>query len=243
MRIALLQIQLDPESRAANVQALRSAIDRAAGATPAPDLLVLPGACDTGGLPGRTGARYSDLAAVRAGLSDKAREWGLFIAAGLHARRAEKFEHQVVIFDADGDIVVRSGLHATTTDDGEAIAPQWCPSGVGRLGALDAAKDEPTTETLVTDATSAMVVVSHARSVAQRVSKLTDRTVDLLRAPGDCGRGKFWAVVGAAQLDPNKQEATKVVTFLRGPDGVLLGSAEPCTETILHLQVPIEPAG
>ena len=243
MRIALLQIQLDPDSRAANIQALRSAIHRAAGATPAPDLLVLPGACDTGGVMGQAGLCEAGLAAVRAGLSDKAREWGLFIGAGLHTFGADGLAHQVVIFDADGDAVVRSGLQSTSSDDGDVLAPQWCFSGVGRLGAYDAAQADPTIETLATDVAGAMVVVSHARSTTRRESKLMDRTIGSLRESDDCGRGMFWAVVGVARSGPTTQGGANVVTFLRGPNGAVLGSAKPYTETILHLQVPIEPAG
>ena len=49
MKVALLQIRLEPKSPAANLQRLNEAIERAARVDPAPDLLVLPGACDTGG--------------------------------------------------------------------------------------------------------------------------------------------------------------------------------------------------
>ena len=54
MKAALLQVRLAPRSLARNVQAILSAIDRAGHVDPPPDLLVLPGACDSGGAaPGR----------------------------------------------------------------------------------------------------------------------------------------------------------------------------------------------
>ena len=47
MRVALLQIRQDAKSRAASIQSMIAAIDKAARRAQAPDLLILPGACDT----------------------------------------------------------------------------------------------------------------------------------------------------------------------------------------------------
>ena len=81
-----MQLRFAPQSRAANAQRLIAAIERASEADPAPDLIVLPGACDTGGV--RLGSDWNEatLQGIAETLAWKAREWGVFIAAGLHRR-------------------------------------------------------------------------------------------------------------------------------------------------------------
>jgi len=109
MRIALLQIRLNHKSRASNLQTLKRAIDAAASITDAPDLIVLPGACDNGGSASSRGCSRSALEGVREGLAWLAREWGVYIAAGLHAEHEAVWEPCAVLLDPDGDVVAASG--------------------------------------------------------------------------------------------------------------------------------------
>ena len=109
MRVSLLQVRLNSRSPALNLQALSAAVDRAGAGRPGPDLLVLPGACDTGGAPLSGAHHAASLECVKELIAWKAREWGVFIAAGLHRRSGEDSAPHGVIFDPDGDIVARSG--------------------------------------------------------------------------------------------------------------------------------------
>ena len=90
------------------MQRLNEALERAAGVDPAPDLLVLPGACDTGGA--TSGRRWpnASLECARENIAWKAREWGVFVAAGLHVRRGDTLQACALLFDPDGDVVARS---------------------------------------------------------------------------------------------------------------------------------------
>lgn len=134
MRVALLQIRLETKSPAANIQRLNEAIERAAGVDPAPDLLVLPGACDTGGA--TSGRRWHDasLECAKENIAWKAREWGVFVAAGLHVRRGDTLQACALLFDPDGDVVACSVAPARA----ESIMPAepW-PSAVGELAVLE----------------------------------------------------------------------------------------------------------
>ncbi len=136
MRVALLQISLNGGSQSANLQHVLGAIDRAAGATPPPDVLVLPGACDTGGedATGSLSARVAEGRQALAGkppvapndppvapnqgttpaqracflesVASKACEWGVFVAIGIHTQEQDAVLPTAVLIDPDGDVVV-----------------------------------------------------------------------------------------------------------------------------------------
>ncbi len=105
MRIAALQLRIDPTSRTVTLQSALRAIDEAAETDPAPDLIVLPAFCDVftiasgGSAPGE---RIHGQAMAACGL--RARSWGLFIALGLAERAPTRPFVTGLLLDRDGDI-------------------------------------------------------------------------------------------------------------------------------------------
>ena len=143
MRIALLQLALDRKSRAANIQNITAAIERTAQTDPAPDLLILPGACDTGG--GKADPRLTEasLQGIAETIAWKAREWGVFIAAGLHVWEDERVVPCAVLFDADGDIVRRNGCATDATATNTPV--EFWHTAVGDIGVVGHPLDIPET--------------------------------------------------------------------------------------------------
>ena len=108
MRVALLQLRIDSQSRAANLSQAFRMIDEACSADPSPDLLVLPEACDTGRSEGRTSSLTPAMAdGFGQSLASKAREWGVYVAAGFHQVVDGVPVGSAVLYDPDGDVVVR----------------------------------------------------------------------------------------------------------------------------------------
>ncbi|HNQ24132.1 MAG TPA: hypothetical protein PKK06_13680 [Phycisphaerae bacterium] len=105
MRVALVQLRFEAKGRAANTQRLLQAIDEAAQAEPPPDLLVLPGGCDSGGLLGERGYPAAQGQEFREVIAWQARQWGVYLAAGLHRTRGEGPVPVTLLFDPDGDVL------------------------------------------------------------------------------------------------------------------------------------------
>ncbi len=108
MRIALLQIEIETGRRSANLSRINEWVDRACDADPAPDLVVLPECCDLGLIPND----LSDLSEPVGGafcesLSAKTREMGVCLAAGITERGVDGVHSAAVLFDEDGDVLLR----------------------------------------------------------------------------------------------------------------------------------------
>ena len=241
MRVALLQIRLDPKSRAANMQRLNAAVDRAAGVDPAPDLLVLPGACDTGGAP--AGRTFSDagLEGIRANLAWKAREWGVFIAAGSHVRRAENLVPCALLFDADGDIVVQSIAPADSEDVEQVVPVEPWPSAVGRIAVLEPTVGTPLADCVADGGPGTLIAMPVSAALTGKRRRNADANIALLRADPDADRAAYWAVVSEASQPGLPQGDNEPLTFLRTPGGRILASAADRDETLMQVDVRIEP--
>lgn len=239
MRIALLQIRLDARSRAANLQALHRAIDAAASVPDAPDLVVLPGACDTGGAASSRGCNRSTLEVVGESLAWQARQWGVFIAAGLHVKRDDAWEPCAVLFDPDGDIVVRSE-HTEGGGSGEdqgRIEP-WA-SPVGDLGAFEPTIRGPLAERIAARDRSAVIAVPTAANVTSKRRRAAEANLAELRGESPVGSAAYWAVVAEAGRQITPGDGNGPMTFLRAPGGTVLASAKRPDETIVRAEVPL----
>lgn len=112
MRIAMAAVILDDQSRSANIARALSLIDAAASAEASVDLVVLPAGCDVGGAsdwhpsPGM-------VETYRASLSAKAREWGVYVAAGQWRCDGDRREYGATLLDADGDEIATCGSPET----------------------------------------------------------------------------------------------------------------------------------
>ncbi len=242
MRVALVQIQLDPKSRAANLQVLDAAIDEAANANPAPDLIALPGACDTGGVSPARGGDQTALEVVKGNMALKAREWGVFMAVGLHVQCDDKWIPCAVLFDPDGDVVVRSVASAAGKDAESSVHIELWASAVGDLGVFEPTIAElPGGRAVVSDR-GALITIPTVASLGGKRQSTTAANIASLRSDPAAGCGAYWAVVGAAMKQKSSRDGSGWRTFIRAPSGAIIASVECSDETIVHAEVPIKPA-
>lgn len=239
MRVTLLQISLDPNSHAANMQALSRAVDRAVNVDPAPDLIVLPGACDTGGsLTGRTWTS-ARLEGARENIALKAREWGVFVAAGLCRRRNGSLESYAVLFDPDGDVASRSLPGSGEPSEGTLEFARPWPTVVGRIGVVEPTLSAPLVQHVQSPSRDVLMAVPVAAVLSGRRARVVAQNVSALREGVDGCAGVYWAVVGAAGKRHSSTDGSVVSTFLRAPDGSILASAHGEREAILEVEVPL----
>ena len=235
MRLACLQIRLDITGRAGILQALNRAIEQAARLIPAPDLLVLPGGCDTGTAAATTEPDWygATLGNMRENISSKAREWGIFIAVGLHLKVRDTLVPYAILFDADGDGV---SISPSTTPPDSQVRPEsklWPMPGI-RVGVF-----EPTDvsgASITTDPKGSVVIaVPAAASTKGSDRKAADSQIAALRANPAVGGGAYWAVAVPAYRNGRKK---MIPSFVRAPDGTILASADDGTETMVCAEIP-----
>lgn len=236
MRLALLQIPLTSRHRAENVQRLMAAIDRAADIASPPDLCVLPGAVDSDGrfpAGGRSGALLDGL---RETVASKAREWGVYIAAGVHLRQGDAWEPCAVLFDPDGDVVIMHSARVTGSDPDKPEGLLW-PTPIGLLGAMDLAAVPRGGVFAELEGRSAVVAVPVRARSSQARQRATKEAIHALRTCPRTGGGSFWAVASSADTPEAKDGEG---TFVRSPDGTLLAAAPNGHESILQVELAIE---
>ena len=229
MRVALAQIRLDRRSRSARIQDVMSAVDRAAGAEPAPDLVVLPGGCD------------SDLSAnaivnrtLLEAIAGKAREWGLYIAAGVQGANGQTA--WAVLVDADGDQVACTLDSSSPKPGFDAPTIAFHESPYGAIGIVDAGSIE---QGLACEATTHrdVIVAVPVPDRAEKLSATARRNIDSFLLPPPEENAAHWAVVLPAE-QPSGHRAESV---LWAPGGKPLGAANSSDETIVFVDVPVVP--
>jgi len=133
VKVALVQYGVARDTRSANIVHLMRSIDRACEHDPAPDLVVLPAACenspasaDAANVTRAMGDAFAGLLAM------KAREWGVFVAGGYRTRDNAGALIRGVLIDPDGDTMI-----ATARGDGTAsmLARIWT-TPIGSVGLL-----------------------------------------------------------------------------------------------------------
>ena len=241
MIVALLQLGLNARSRAVNIQGLTTGIERAAQADPAPDLLVLPGACDTGGIAPDSHWSQAGVDGIAQTIAWKAREWGVFIAAGLHHRSGAGITPHGVIFDPDGDIVTRSEASGGSRDQ-EAVGPvePWS-SAVGSMGVVTPAGDLPWARYVPEEHPGLFVACPVGPAATTKQRRAREAFLTALGDGSPSTGGAYWGVVAAA-TSAASPGGTGPRTFACGPDGRVLVSATGPTEEILYAEIPLVPA-
>ncbi|MCH7721397.1 MAG: hypothetical protein IH988_10500 [Planctomycetes bacterium] len=176
MRVGLVQFPRTPGERTTNLMRTLAAIDRAAAAEPGPDLLILPGQCDGGGVLNTDGDEISHSSradsipggnvrtdghatagastgqdqsgdvsladenptvipamaeAFSESIAARAREWGVYIAAGACRNRQGVVAEGAALFDPDGDVLLECWDHPATSLVGPAVSCGETP--IGRL--------------------------------------------------------------------------------------------------------------
>lgn len=237
MNVSLLQITLDRKARAGNLVRVTDAIVRAARSDSTPDLLILPGSCDTGG--GPPGRDHSDgfLANFRATIASKAREWGLYIAAGLHIACETGHEHCGVLFDPDGDLVAVGAAQQSGGAGGDGRIANWA-TVIGTMAVctthhlmgrcLDSAVPK-----------GALVAVPVSVTTTGGTRRDDERCVESLL---DDPAGAYWALVSPVVVGGKGWRAGPATTFLAGPDGRVLIEARLGIEETVSVRLDLEPA-
>ncbi|UCF32824.1 MAG: hypothetical protein JSV78_10870 [Phycisphaerales bacterium] len=243
MRIGLLQIPLDAQSPANNTLSVLRAIDCAAQAAPAPDLLILPGACDTGGVRRPQGNLSRTIECFREGLAYKARDWGVYIAAGMHRIDSGGVLTPVsVLFDPDGDVVARTTARADALAT-QSYRPVACwPTAIGMLGICDPEGFRETQTTANEAVKNALVSLPLPRLTAATERRRAQIIVEAFAKNAPDQKDSWWAVVVPADDGGGRSKAPDVLSFVSGPDGSTLAKAESMEETILYAEVSLPPA-
>lgn len=231
MRLACLQIRLDVTGRAGILQALIAAIEHAARLVPAPDLLVLPGDCDTGMAAKGPGWYGAALWNVRESISSKAREWGVFIAVGLHVNVRDTLVPYAILFDADGDGVSISPPTAPSDSRGRPESKLWPMSGIS-VGVFE--PTEVSGPSCATDPKGSIAIAVPA-STKGRDLKVADSHIAALRTDPAVGGGAYWAVAVPAYGNGRKE---MIPSFVRAPDGTILASADDGAERVVCAEIP-----
>ncbi len=105
MRLAVVQLRVDPECRAATFQSALRAVDTAAEADPPPDLVVLPAFMDVPSIMAGKPHQTEPLAGPTvAAFGHRARQWGIFVVLGFAERGSAKTHVTTVLLDRDGDV-------------------------------------------------------------------------------------------------------------------------------------------
>jgi hypothetical protein len=215
MRLTILQMRVDSESRAANLAHALRLIDRACVAEPSPDLLVLPANCD-GHATAEPGSITPAMAQTFAqSIAGKAREWGVYVAAGMARYANDVCVSGAALFDPDGDTVIRTPAppNARASDDadrtggdppGRTPFGRWTLVGGGEAG-LSEGEDPP-------DGTDLIIIpASRIHAAAECVAMRID---DLARDVGAC----VCVVVEAAS--PAAPSSRGPVSRIVGRDGL-----------------------
>lgn len=242
MRVGLLQVRLRSDSPAANVQVILAAIDRAGRADPSPDLLVLPGGCDTGGKEPAGDFPLAVLETTREAIASKAREWGLYIAAGVHTTVDGRFEPASVLLDPDGDIV--AAAHRPSIEDERQTsreAGSYCPS-IGPIEMACRDEDRLVDQLGVLGAAGGLVVAPFDRRdvLGKDIKSAPSDIKNALCGAGN-GNGIYLAVVRPAGAGKVDRENKDFGSFVCGPDGNVLAAVEDSKEGIAFTNVPLDP--
>lgn len=243
MRVALLQIRLSPESVARNVQAIVGAIDRAANTDPAPDLLVLPGALDTGGSVCTTDHTAAVLDGTRSAIVAKAREWGVFIAAGLGVIRDGDLHSSAVLLDPDGDVLMNIGDCESDDPGAGGECPDLFSTSVGDIGLSDLNGTAMPGGLVRASDRGALMIASRRADCADGRRCLGGGDVRTTMCDLALRSGMHWCVVSPSSSRGAGIAEGGAGSFVCGPSGKLLTVVDPSKETIVQVDIAIVPAG
>lgn len=157
MRVALVQMSIDSESRSTNQRRSLELLCKAAETTPPPEVVCFPARSDCAHVDDSTATTAMTDAFVEV-VAAKARELGISVVFGFADFAADALYDAAVWCDADGDTVIRHRRVRLTDDDsrfaaghavrlaetifgpvGVLVGPDgWCPELVGTVRTMGA---------------------------------------------------------------------------------------------------------
>ena len=230
MRIALLQLRIQNQGRSANLAHVLRQVVQAAETIPAPDLLVLPGCCDGTSRDGVTEAMAQGFGES---LAAAAREWGLFVAAGMLRVHDGAVGEEARLYDPDGDAIAwaaPSGPTPSNTVFDTPLGTVWIGTETDHEPSCEPADPCDLLLLLGRWTASAGKAKQACRRLRQRLGQAARRTGAVTCGVGAVGdarnRGKADLVGGSA---------------LCGPDGCCVVAAQPgVEETVIgELTTPV----
>ena len=226
MRLALLQIRIGMPSLSANLTHVLRQVVGAVDSESPPDLVVLPAGCDG---PVHSGLSAAMVQGFGESLASVAREWGVYLAAGLLRPDGESFAEAARVYDPDGAVVVRStGAGAV----GNCVLRE---TGLGRLAVGLDLDDAP----MAPPADTCDLLLIHGRWSAplkqrrQARAKLHDRFSKLARRIG----APVCAVGAVGAPDHDGESSGLGGSGLWAPDGGCILAAGPGAEETLLAEV------
>lgn len=240
MRLAIVQLRIDPKNRARTLQSALRAIDAAAETDPAPDLVVLPAFAGVSyAASGRAEFIERLHGQTTAACGFHARNWGIFLALGMAEQGSVKPFLTAVLIDRDGDI--RLGQRQVSCANAErsefAAGDGWRTVDVllGRIGLL-VGDDLLSTEawSALAGAGAEVIVGSvywQAKSPAQTQALCTQLS-ELSRQHG------LWCAAADVTPDPASETRTSGHSQILDGAGRMVASAEPGRPAILWADVP-----
>lgn len=233
MRFALVQIEVQRTGRSANLTRVLRMVRKAAESDPAPDVVLLPAACDGFSSKGVTQAMAEGFSES---LAAAAREWGVYVASGgLQPSSAGPVE-QARLYDPDGDVIA-SNPRSTNRGAAEALETSLGRLSIG-LGSGDGLYES------LRDGCEADLVLIHGRWSASEDpaaecrrlhevwTKLAVRLGATVCAVGPVGESPFYR--------PGRLVGPSAVV---ASNGRLLAAARTETEEIVCAEVAIEAEG
>ncbi len=214
-------------------------IQVAAEQVPPPDLMVLPDGCDFGGPSTPTAVHQAHCVAVRETLAWKAREWGVYIAAGLHSFVDESYVPNTVLFDPDGDVVARSKRLGDPASGEFGMSDNCCATPVGAISVYRIDRDSDSDVWSRFQGNQAIHVVGgfHSASDAQR--RAFEEYMTGLETGESSSSAFYWTAVTGASLRAKKTNKECDHSFIRSSDGRVLAIASESTETSVSAEMPL----
>lgn len=220
MNITLVQLALDEASRSVNLQSIMRAVDEACKADPAPDVVVLPGAVDTGGRISPGGYTEAILDGIAGLLSAKAREWGVYVGVGLHRFERSGLRPVSVLMDPDGDPAACDPLD----DVGGCVFSSALCTQIGTMIMVHMDRSSTLPPPPQRDAVPLMIVPVAMGTNARARQRVETHIAELKAAPDS--PDAYWAVVMPAESARGITAGTSMTTFLRDPGGRILVEAD-----------------
>ncbi|MCP4592627.1 MAG: hypothetical protein GY842_17985 [bacterium] len=220
MRLALIQCELNPKTRSANIARLIRLVDQACEHDPAPDLVVLPGRCDAP-IDNRSGAEVTRAMGdgLEGLLAMKAREWGIYLAGGHRVPTEAGWADLGLLWDPDGDVVLR------TTSGGNGAVRS---TPIGTVGLALSSEPLPSTPTRCD-----LLIVLGTKPGATQAQGRGRELSEFAKRHNCAVCGAYALANGGGEVAPQSSEGP---TRIWSADGSVLACA-PDREAVLEIEI------
>jgi hypothetical protein len=170
----------------------------------------------------------------------KAKEWGVYVAAGLHAQCGEIWVPSAFLFDPDGDVVA-AGVHPSSGDvDRYAVPPARWSCALGGIGVFVPCSALPSAEVAWKGWEGTFIALPLALALTGKQRRVDEANAASLRDDPAARRGAYWGVVRPADVQEAPMSEDAAATFVCGPRGKPLAVADTTGETIVFADVSLE---